>query len=126
MMSENKNGTENLQLEDLLDQELQNAGKLSVEDVVKELEQTEKGQTRQSIQNCVTVLQKDPVLAGSIRRNELTDKTEIVKDVGWKRRGEAITDTDVNQIRLYMENHYGLTSWTLSAVRIPFIRSGTI
>ena len=109
MMSENKNGTENLQLEDLLDQELQNAGKLSVEDVVKELEQTEKGQTRQSIQNCVTVLQKDPVLAGSIRRNELTDKTEIVKDVGWKRRGEAITDTDVNQIRLYMENHYGLT-----------------
>ena len=108
-MSENKNGTENLQLEDLLDQELQNAGKLSVEDVVKELEQTEKGQTRQSIQNCVTVLQKDPVLAGSIRRNELTDKTEIVKDVGWKRRGEAITDTDVNQIRLYMENHYGLT-----------------
>ena len=108
MMSENKNGTENLQLEDLLDQELQNAGKLSVEDVVKELEQTEKGQTRQSIQNCVTVLQKDPVLAGSIRRNELTDKTEIVKDVGWKRRGEAITDTDVNQIRLYMENHYGL------------------
>ena len=109
MMSENKNGTENLQLEDLLDQELQNAGKLSVEDVVKELEQTEKGQTRQSIQNCVTVLQKDPVLAGSIRRNELTDKTEIVKDVGWKRRGEAITDTDVNQIRLYLENHYGLT-----------------
>ena len=82
-------------MEDLLDQELQNAGKLSVEDVAKELEQTEKGQTRQSIQNCVAVLQKDPVLAGSIRRNELTDKTEIVKDVGWKRRGEAITDTDV-------------------------------
>lgn len=96
-------------MEDLLDQELQNAGKLSVEDVVKELEQTEKGQPRQSIQNCVTVLQKDPVLAGSIRRNELTDKTEIVKDVGWKRRGEAITDTDVNQIRLYLENQYGLT-----------------
>ena len=47
MMSENKNGTENLQLEDLLDQELQNAGKLSVEDVVKELEQTEKGVVRQ-------------------------------------------------------------------------------
>ena len=96
-------------MEDLLDQELQNAGKLSVEDVVKELEQTEKGQPRQSIQNSVTVLQKDPVLAGSIRRNELTDKTEIVKDVGWKRRGEAITDTDVNQIRLYLENQYGLT-----------------
>ena len=121
-MSENKNGTENLQLEDLLDQELQNAGKLSVEDVVKELEQTEKGQTRQSIQNCVTVLQKDPVLAGSIRRNELTDKTEIVKDVGWKRRGEAITDTDVNQIRLYMENHYGLKQ---SQIQMS-IRSGFI
>ena len=109
MISGNRAGAENLQMEDLLDQELQNAGKLSVEDVAKELEQTEKGQTRQSIQNCVAVLQKDPVLAGSIRRNELTDKTEIVKDVGWKRRGEAITDTDVNQIRLYLEKHYGLT-----------------
>lgn len=109
MISGNRAGAENLQMEDLLDQELQNAGKLSVEDVAKELEQTEKGQTRQSIQNCVAVLQKDPVPAGSIRRNELTDKTEIVKDVGWKRRGEAITDTDVNQIRLYLEKHYGLT-----------------
>ena len=109
MKDENKNGTENLQMEDLLDQELRNAGRLSVEDVTKELEQTEKGLPRQSIQNCVTVLQKDPILAGSIRRNELTDKIEIVKDVGWKRRGEAITDTDVNQIRLYLENHYGLT-----------------
>lgn len=56
MISGNRAGAENLQMEDLLDQELQNAGKLSVEDVAKELEQTEKGQTRQSIQNCVAVL----------------------------------------------------------------------
>ena len=42
MKDENKNGTENLQMEDLLDQELRNAGRLSVEDVTKELARRQK------------------------------------------------------------------------------------
>jgi len=100
---------DNLKIEELLDEELSRTEKLTAEDVAAELAVTDKGLVRQSIQNAVTVLLKDPLLAGRIRRNELTDKTEIIGDVGWKRRGSAITDTDVNQIQLYLEKTYGLT-----------------
>ena len=109
MTSETRSQKDNLKLEELLDEELSRTEKLTAEDVAAELCVTDKGVVRQSIQNAVTVLLKDPLLAGRIRRNELTDKTEIIGDVGWKRRGSAITDTDVNQIRLYLEKTYGLT-----------------
>ena len=109
MTSETKSPEDNMEIEELLDEELSRTEKLTAEDVAAELGVTDKGLVRQSIQNAVTVLLKDPLLAGRIRRNELTDKTEIIGDVGWKRRGSAITDTDVNQIRLYLEKTYGLT-----------------
>ena len=109
MTSETKSPENNMEIEELLDEELFRTEKLTAEDVAAELGVTDKGLVRQSIQNAVTVLLKDPLLAGRIRRNELTDKTEIIGDVGWKRRGSAITDTDVNQIRLYLEKTYGLT-----------------
>ena len=38
----------------------------SVEEVKATLETTEKGGVRQSIRNCLTVFQRDPVLAGAI------------------------------------------------------------
>jgi len=109
LTSETKSPEDNMEIEELLDEELFRTEKLTAEDVAAELGVTDKGLVRQSIQNAVTVLLKDPLLAGRIRRNELTDKTEIIGDVGWKRRGSAITDTDVNQIRLYLEKTYGLT-----------------
>ncbi len=44
----------------------------SVEEVKATLETTEKGGVRQSIRNCLTVFQRDPVLAGAIAYNILT------------------------------------------------------
>ena len=46
-----------MELEDIVNEEL-----LTTEDVNNMLEHTDKGRTKQTIRNCVTVLQKDPVL----------------------------------------------------------------
>ncbi len=76
------------------------------------LEGTEKGSVRNSIRNCLTVFQYDPLLSGAIAKNLLTERVDLVKPIGRKRRtgSKAMTDTDMKYIRLYLENTYGLTS----------------
>ena len=59
--------------------------------------------------NFVTVLENDPRLEGAIRLNEMNGRVHIVKPLGWKREKDgAITDTDINYIRLLIEQTYGL------------------
>lgn len=82
----------------------------NVDDVRNALARTEKGGVKQSIDNCMIVLQRDPMLRSSICKNELTGKIDIVKDLGWKRKNSSIVDTDIYQIQHYLENNYGLTS----------------
>ena len=83
----------------------------SVEEVKAMLETTEKGGFRNSISNCLTVFQCDPLLSGAVAYNLLTDRTDILKPVGYKRnQGSPMTDTDMKYIRLYLEETYGLTS----------------
>ena len=47
---------------------------------------------------------------GAIRLNLLTDRVDIVQDLGWRRNTSALTDTDVKYLLLYFEQTYGLTS----------------
>lgn len=82
----------------------------SVEDVCNALARTEKGWVKQSIDNCMLALQRDPLLRNAICKNELTGKIDIVKNLGWKRKGSNIVDTDIYQIQHYLEINYGLTS----------------
>ncbi len=82
----------------------------SVEEVKAMLESTEKGGVRNSIRNCLTVFQNDPLLSGAIAKNLLTERVDIVKPIGYHRIGTAITDTDMNYLLLYLEETYGLTS----------------
>mgnify|MGYP002968403382 CR=1 FL=1 len=84
----------------------------SVEEVKAMLESTEKGGVRNSIQNCLTVFQYDPVLSGAVAKNLLTERIDLLKPIGRKRRtgSKAMTDTDMKYIRLYLEKTYGLTS----------------
>ena len=83
----------------------------SVEEVKSMLETTEKGGFRNSIRNCLTVFQCDPLLSGAVSYNLLTDRTDILKPIGYKRTaGSPMTDTDMKYIRLYLEETYGLTS----------------
>ncbi len=49
-------------------------------------------------------------LRGAIRLNLLTDRVDIVRDLGWRRNTSALTDTDVKYLLLYFEQNYGLTS----------------
>ena len=83
----------------------------SVEEVKAMLDTTEKGGVRNSIKNCLTVFQHDPLLSGAIAYNLLTDRTDIVKPIGYDRSPSAsMTDTDMKYIRLYLEENYDLTS----------------
>ena len=93
-----------MELEDIVNEEM-----LTTEDVNDMLEHTDKGRTKQTIRNCVTVLQKDPVLKKAIKRNELSGRMDIVKEVPWERRNNSptVTDTDENKyhpIRDYLES----------------------
>ena len=84
---------------------------MSVEEVKAMLDTTEKGGVRNSIKNCLTVFQYDPLLSGAIAYNLLTDRTDIVKPIGYDRSPSAsMTDTDMKYIRLYLEENYDLTS----------------
>ncbi len=82
-----------------------------MDDILADLEKGEKGIVKQSIQNCMTVFYRDPLLKGAICKNELTGRTDIVKDMGWKRSPtSSITDVDIYQIQRYLEREYGLKS----------------
>jgi predicted P-loop ATPase len=75
------------------------------------LESTEKGGFRNSIRNCLTVFQCDPLLSGAVAYNLLTDRTDLIKPIGYVGSpGSSMTDTDMKYIRLYLEETYGLTS----------------
>ena len=73
-------------------------------DIRASLVKTEKGHISNCLENFVLVLQKDPVLKGSICLNLLTERVDILTELGWQRHGiSALTDTDLNYLALYME-----------------------
>ena len=53
----------------------------TVEDVLESLARTQKGNVKFSIENCMTILYRDPVLKDAICKNELTNKIDIVKSL---------------------------------------------
>ena len=44
----------------------------------------------------------DPVLAGAIAYNILTDRKDIIKPIGFHRESTALTDTDMKYLLLYL------------------------
>lgn len=74
------------------------------------LEGTQKGGVKNSIRNCLTVFQHDPLFRGALRLNLLTEQIDIVKPLGWERTSATLTDMDMNYLLLYLEENYGLTS----------------
>ena len=85
---------------------------LTVEQVTEQLETNEKGKVRNSLSNCVTVFRLDPLLRGSIRYNCLTQREDVVRQIGWDRKGDgsALNDNDLYRIHLYCEETYGITA----------------
>ena len=72
---------------------------MTVEEVKEFLETTEKGLIKSCFTNAVMILSYDPLLKDSARYNELTQRVDIVKDLGWERRdGKALVDNDLHNI----------------------------
>lgn len=80
-----------------------------MEEVRNSLEQTQKGKVSNSVTNYKRVLQYDPFLKGAIRKNLLTERIDIVKNLGWYRDSPTLTDVDIKYLLLYFEETYGLT-----------------
>ena len=55
----------------------------SVDEVRESLSVTEKGQPANTIGNCRKVFCHEPLLRGAIRMHLLTDRVDIVQDLGW-------------------------------------------
>lgn len=79
--------------------------------MLKMLDRNEKGSVKNSLSNCVNVFSYDPLLCGNIRYNLLTQKVDIIKNLGWTREGcgTAMNDNDLHNIHLYCEQMYGLS-----------------
>lgn len=67
----------------------------TVADVKEMLTKHSNGEIQRTIQNCITILQNDHVLADAIRLNLLSERIDIVKPVGWPRSGKTLNDTDM-------------------------------
>ena len=91
----------------------------TVADVKEMLAKHSNGEIQRTIQNCITILQNDHILADAIRLNLLSERIDIVKPVGWPRSGKTLNDTDMKYILRRMEK-YGISSEKKieSAIRI--------
>lgn len=83
---------------------------LSPKEIKEQLDKTEKETVKQSIKNCMFALEHDPLLKGAIKRNELTCQVDLTEEVPWKRRTTHLTDTDMNNLALYLESNYDIIS----------------
>ena len=95
----------------------------TVEDVKEMLVKHSNGEIQRTIQNCITILQNDHVLADAIRLNLLSERIDIVKPVGWPRSGKTLNDIDMKYILRRMEK-YGISSEKKieSAISLYWIR----
>lgn len=82
----------------------------TVDEVRESLNLTQKGQVANTIRNCKIVFQHDPLLKGAVCYNLLTERKDIVRDLGWRRSTSVLTDTDMKYLLLYFEENYRITS----------------
>ena len=87
----------------------------TVEEVTELLDLTEKGLVRNTVSNAEMILSYDPLLRDSVRYNELTQRVDVVKPMGWERgnHGPALTDNDIFNFHLYCDRTYGITAKAL-------------
>lgn len=67
------------------------------------------GQPEKNMKNIELVLANDPRLAGKIRKNLFSSRTDVVGEVPWPRPGgqPTFTDEDAAHLRLYLEPFLG-------------------
>lgn len=103
-----KNESEKLNLNDEELDKLE-AELLPTQALRETLEMSERGNPKQTIGNVVRILKEDPFLADAIKWNEMTEKIDIVRNLGWYRDDDALNDTDKNNLIYYLEKNYGIS-----------------
>lgn len=68
----------------------------------------ERGAVVQSLGNTIKAICFDKNLSSMFRFNELTDRVEV-SGAWWTRSSTSLSDNDLNNIRLYLEQNYGLS-----------------
>ena len=81
---------------------------MTEEQVLELLEKTEKGKTMQTVNNCVIALEHDPVMKKGIKKNVLTGRVDIVKNMGWDKESITLNDDDMAYLKLMLEMKYDL------------------
>ena len=74
------------------------------------LEKTNKGVTANTILNCVTVYELDPIFAGKISRNLLTETNVMIGKFPWRRNKTRFDDQDLPHVLLHFEQYYDIRS----------------
>ena len=72
------------------------------------LNTTEKGTIKNSMENFMTVLREDPLLAGSLRYNRLTEKIDVTKTLWWNKEPGVLTNKGRKALCYYFEKYYSL------------------
>ena len=87
-------------------------GPLSIEEIKKKLDYTEKGSPRNTLWNCSLILRHDPVLYKKLRVNILAQCVSVTGKVPWDRsaKGTVLTNSDLRALHLYIEETYEITS----------------
>ncbi len=85
---------------------------MTADDIREMLQLTERGQVKNSVTNAEMILSLDPLLREGIRLNELTQKIDVVRPMGWERgnNGPSLNDNDIFNIHLYCDRTYGLSA----------------
>ena len=78
--------------------------------ILESLDITEKGGIANSIQNCVIVFENDPLFAGRISRNLLTETDDMIGTFPWHRDTTRFDDQDLPHVLLHFEHYYGIKS----------------
>lgn len=90
------------------------------------LAHTKKGDVCCTIENCVTILQNDPLLKNNIRKNLLTGCINIYGHMPWHRDGLMLSDEDLPFIKVLFEKYYGIMSENkvMNSIRIMANKNG--
>lgn len=94
---------------------------LPTESLRESLEQTDRGTPKSTISNVVRILKEDLFFMDAIRLNELTERIDIIKDLGWAREGLILSDTDMAYITLYIEENYGINNGSVIEKAIQIV-----
>ena len=78
--------------------------------ILESLARNEKGGTANTIQNCIIVFENDPLFAGKISRNLLTETDDLIGELPWRRDTTRFDDQDLPHVLLHFEHYYGIRS----------------